>query len=570
MAFENIRKQIADFVLTKAQKAQYVVSSKTADKAGEPVPNKYSPEVRERLYKTPLVFTSINAIADQVAKVDWEIVPKKNLLEQLGYGTDGGKSLSVLTMKQWARFSTKYTSADRNKLDSSTKNNIAKIYALFDNPNENMESFASIIKKLATDLKIHDAAALEKIRNGMNDVVEIYTAPAPYIRMNFDKNGKLLNPAYIQLDPKFINAKVAEWNKEELIYFMLNPISTSMYGISPIDVIAQVVATLINALNYNGTYFESAAMPEGFFTLPGLSEVAARRLMQKWEQDIKKKAHKILFMPEGATWHQFRFTNVEMQWLQGQKFYNELVMAVLGVTKHELGFTEDVNRATADNQSFVFKNKSLLPILSHISDKINQELIGQYGFGFSDVMFVFKNVDLADKETMDKIHDRAVKSGRMTINEAREEAGKSPYEKVGDAPVIATSQGLVFLEQYEMQFEDYKEERDMLKVEAKKRNMTVGELKQERQQQQAAQNGKNIQNDKNNSDKQPARPPSAPKADQQPLVDESKKSERAITMVAGLERLEKKIDKAIEDYDNATTTKDNSKRDQESSKEAKK
>ena len=112
---------------------------------------------------------------------------------------------------------------------------------------------------------------------------------------------------------------------------MLNPISTSMYGVSPVDVIGQIVATLVNALNYNGTYFESAALPEGFFTLPNLTENQARRLMKTWEEEIKSKHHKVVFMPEGAKWQQFRFSNVEMQWLQGQKFYSEIVFAVLGV-----------------------------------------------------------------------------------------------------------------------------------------------------------------------------------------------------------------------------------------------
>lgn len=544
----KIRNSLAEaFTVSKSQKARYPMSAISGRELGQPVPAKHSPTVREKLYKTPIVFMAVNTIAKEVSKVDWEIVPKRGILEEFGYGTREGKNSFVLSTKDYGRLKRKYVDAQSTEIKEETKQHIEKVFDLLQDPNENQESFTEIRKKLVTDLMIHDAAALEKITNGVDEVVEIYTAPAPYIRINHDKNGKLKNPAYIQYDPTMTHTKLAEWDKDELSYFMLNPISTSMYGISPIDVVAQIVATLINALNYNGTYFESAALPEGFFTLPGMTETQARRLMQKWEQEIKKKHHKVIFMPEGAKWHQFRFNNVEMQWLQGQKFYMEIVMAVFGVTKHELGFTEDINKATAEQQSFVFKNKSIIPTLNLLSEKINQDIIGKNGFGYNDVAFIFKNVDLADKETMDKIHDRAVRSGRMTINESREEAGRRPYDKFGDQPVIATSQGLVFLEQFSMKFDEYKEEQDWLQEQAEAEDIPIAEVRR--------RNSQAKSDNDNNTDNQPQTPPSAPKADEDPKVDEGKAIE-----VEGLSEVIEKIDKIVEDYESNSGTKTSQKR----------
>ncbi len=535
MILDTIKANLSG-LFTKSQKANYELSAAGSEASGQEIPAQYSPNIRLKIYRTPTAFMAINTIAKEIAKVDWEIVPVKSILETFGYGASEGKAASVLSTKEWGALSRKYTDVSRRKLPQETLDHIKKVYQLLKDPNENEESFTEIRKKLATDLMIHDAATIEKTFNGLGEVAEIYTAPAPYIRMNFDKNGKLLDPAYMQYDPAMPKTILAKWSKDELIYMMNNPISTSMYGVSPIDVVAQIIATLVNALNYNGTYFESAALPEGYFTLPNLSAVQAKRLMQKWEQDIKAKAHKVLFMPEGATWHQFRFNNLEMQWLQGQKFYAEIVFAVLGVTKHELGMTEDINKATGEQQSFVFKNKSIIPILNLLSEKINQGIIGKSGFGYDDVMFVFKNVDLADKETMDKIHDKAVKSGRMTINEAREESGKIPYPHVGDEPVIATSQGLVFLKQFDMKFEEYKEEHDWLSEQAKENEIPVAEMRRILQ-------GEQSNNDiDNNTDSQPQSPPS-PSADTNPPVDESKKSE----WIEGLDKLAEKIDETLND-----------------------
>ncbi len=536
MILDTLRKNVSN-LFTKSQKAQYAVSTQTRD-SGNDIPAQYSPEIREKIYRTPVVFMAIDAIANEVSKVDWEVVPKKSILEQFGYGTNNS-SKSVLTVKQWSKFKQKYTAQDDNEISKDTLQRIEKIYALLEDPNENNESFTSIRKKLAVDLKIHDAAAFEKIRNGTDEIVEIYTVPAAYVRMNFDSHGKLLEPAFKQYDKNSPRDIVAEWNKDELTYMMLNPISTSMYGISPLDVIAQVVATLVNAMNYNGSYFESAALPEGFFTLPGMTEVQARRLMQKWEQDIKSKHHKVVFMPDGAKWNQFRFNNVEMQWLQGQKWYSEIVYAVLGVTKNELGFTEDINKSNGENQSFVFKNKSILPMLSIMAEKINQELIGKQGFQYTDVMFIFKNVDLADKETMDKIHDRAVKSGRMTINETREEMGLAPYKSFGNQPVVATSQGLIFLEQFAMQFEEYKEEDAWMREQAAQEKIPVAEYRRRNSTNQL-NNTPGSQDSAGNSNSQPKTPPTAPNADEEPVVDETKETQ----FVAGLKEILNKIDKA--------------------------
>lgn len=536
MILDTIRKNVSN-LFTKSQKAQYAVSKQTKD-SGNDIPLQYSPEIRERIYRTPVVFMAIDAIANEVSKVDWEVVPKKSILDQFGYGTTNNSSKGVLTTKQWSQFKTKYTTQNENEISKETLQRIESVYSLLEDPNENNESFTAIRKKIAVDLKIHDAAAIEKTRNGLGEIAEIYTAPAPYIRMNYDKNGKLLNPAFKQYDKNHPRTIVAEWSKDDLIYMLLNPISTSMYGVSPIDIIAQVVATLVNAMNYNGSYFESAALPEGFFTLPGMTETQARRLMQKWEQDIKSKHHKVVFMPEGAKWNQFRFTNVEMQWLQGQKWYSEIVYAVLGVTKNELGFTEDINKSNGENQSFVFKNKSILPILNVISEKINQELIGKQGFGYTDVMFVFKNVDLADKETMDKIHDRAVKSGRMTINETREEMGLAPYKGFGNQPVVATSQGLIFLEQFAMQFEEYKEEDMWMREQAAKEGIPVAEYRRRvKTNQESSVPGS--QDDSGNSDSQPKTPPKTPAADEEPKVDETKETK----FVSGLKEILDKINK---------------------------
>lgn len=541
-------KTIWDSLFTKSQKAEYALVNDPKKEQGQPAPLRYSPEIHEKIYKTPQVFMAIDTIAKEVSKVDWEIVPRRDVLDIFGAGTNEGKSVAVMTMKEYAHFKRAYTDLNnQNKITTTTKQHIKDIYNLLNDPNENQENLTSIIQKIAVDLKVHDAAAIEKIRNGLGEIVEIYTAPAAYVRMNYDKNGKLLDPAYIQIDKNMVHNKVAEWCKDELIYMMLNPISTSMYGISPLDVIAQIVATLVNALNYNGTYFESAALPEGFFTIPGLSETAAKRLMKKWEQEIKNKPHKVAFFPEGAKWHQFRFTNVEMQWLQGQKFYAEIVYAVLGVTKSELGFTEDVNKASDVSQSRVIKNRSIIPILNLFANKINQELIGKDGFNYGDVMFIFKNVDLADKETMDKIHDRAVKSGRMTINETREEAGKAPYDGFGDDPVIATSQGLVFLEQFYMKFQEFKQEFDMLQEESQKANVPIAELRRQR-----ANTPKNPEPNDNNTNNQPTTQPSPakPAADDKPDIDETKN----IVEVDGLKALVNKIDKVIDDEKTSKNT----------------
>lgn len=543
MNLDTIKNSIGG-LFTKSQKARYAMSASGSPEKGQPAPMQFSPEIREKIYRTPMVFMSINTIAEEVAKVDWEIVPKHTVLDEVGYGTREGKSNAVLSTKEYQQLRTKYSSSQRQEISTKTKEHIAQVYALLEDPNENKEGFTEIRKKIATDLKIHDAAAIEKIFNGVNEVVEIYTAPAAYIKQNYDKNGKLLSPAYYQADPQFPTTNIAQWNKEELVYMMLNPISTSMYGVSPVDVIGQIVATLVNALNYNGTYFESAALPEGFFTLPNLTENQARRLMKTWEEEIKSKHHKVVFMPEGAKWQQFRFSNVEMQWLQGQKFYSEIVFAVLGVTKHELGFTEDVNKATAEQQSFVFKNKSLIPMLNVMAEKINQEIIGKLGFGFDDVMFIFKNVDLADKDTMDKIHDRAVKSGRMTINEAREESGKTAYKDFGDQPVIATSQGLVFLEQFKMKFDEYKEEQDWIAEQARAAKVPVAEMRRRLMPAVKPGNG----DTSNNSDAQPKSPPSAPtpRADENAKANEGKKS----ILISGLEALTSTIKQAVEDDEN--------------------
>lgn len=185
-------------------------------------------------------------------------------------------------------------------------------------------------------------------------------------------------------------------------------------------------------------------------------------------------------------------------------------------------------------------------MLNLFAEQFNKEIIGKGGFGYDDVMFVFKNVDLADKETMDKIHDRAVKSGRMTINEAREEAGKIPYQGVGDEAVIATSQGLVYLKQFDMQFQEYKEEEEWMKQQAAAEGVPVAEYRRRvKTNQQPGVPGS--QDSSGNSSSQPKTPPSTPRADEEPEVDESQKDATSAIIVEGLNQLGKTIQSSLQE-----------------------
>lgn len=168
----------------------------------------------------------VNVIKKAVSQADWNIVVKKNAPN------------------------------DHKFYDKE----ISRAYELFEYLNTNNETLRLLLDRVLEDLLVLDAGAIEIVRNLKGDVIGLNSVDAATLRPVYDEYGNLGEPAYYQYVE---DKKVAEFQKEDLVYMMANPqndLKLFGYGMSPIESILLQVQASLEADMYNIKHFGSISI----------------------------------------------------------------------------------------------------------------------------------------------------------------------------------------------------------------------------------------------------------------------------------------------------------------------
>ncbi len=408
------------------------------------------------LARNPYIFAIIKTLQDEISSIPYNIVVKKEYLAQ-GYVEDEEAKKDIL--------------------------------AFFDRPNNNKESFEHIIRTWIRDILEVDAGIGVKVfdsngkfkylfaRDGgtflknpdiygtMQDRVEFVTPPTAQLLTgglpgDADRQIAALwsNSASVQkYQDFFYNQDYADMYKDkaayfqygftagarpvpfgtrEIMYIMANPRSDSIYGRSPIEILRDTILTLIYGNQYNLDYYMNNNTPAGFISIPG----AKPDMIETWQRQMedrfmtedplgnrKKRFFKTVFTNEALTHIPIQLSSKDMEVLEQQKWFTKLAWSCFGVTPTEMGFTEDVNRATAGAELEVSKQKAIKPLLSLLKYHINTFLMPE--FEHPEFEFTFEAPDIHEEKRRAELNEILIRTGVKTANEIREEEyGKDPIE----------------------------------------------------------------------------------------------------------------------------------------------
>ncbi len=336
------------------------------------------------------------------------------------------------------------------------------------------ESWKETLRRMLPDLLLYDCGVLIKVF-GKPDYDEemLINKDAKPIEMvsrdgrSFLKDCDLFGntEGYFQYSWIAPHAKPIKFTNDEIVYLSMRPQSRSPYGIAPLETIMSIVDYLTASVNANRKYFENGMFIGGQIDHPDITdidEMQARAEMYQAELKGEQNYNKWLLTFGGTKVTPLAFTNVEMQWLQTSEFFGRLVFAIFKVTPSELGFTDGMNRATAEVQSQVYKSKGVQNILDLLEDYINREIIWKH-FN-EDIEFVFdRSLDLEDRHTQANIDHLQLGDGTVTVNQIRNRDGDELYEdKLFDKPFAEmTFQDQLMSEGEEGEFEEETDEEMM-------------------------------------------------------------------------------------------------------------
>lgn len=302
-------------------------------------------------------------------------------------------------------------------------------------------SFSSWVARYAYDALAYDAATLYRMRNNAGRVIGLKNVDGTTIAPMIDDWGDRPDspaPAYVQ----FANGVPWNWlTEDDVIYAPFRPTTASPYGRAPIESIILNANTNLRFQLYFMQRFTSGNVPEGFAGAPeGWTPDEIERFQTQWDammygdQEIKSQ---VKWVPNGTT---FAWSNEKDFSDEFSLFMMRITAAAYSVTPADLGFTEDVNRASGDTQADVQFRIGDGPLLGHLEDIIDEFLQDDVGLPLE---FIFdRGAETEDRLQTAQADEIYVNMGAISASEVRERVHGLPEPGGAAMPrFIMTSRG---------------------------------------------------------------------------------------------------------------------------------
>jgi HK97 family phage portal protein len=407
-------------------------------------------------------------------------------------------------IKEVVKYKVSVKPKDPENISKETEQHVEEVKELLANPNIKIESFDNLRRKYLKDILVYDAGALEivkenagnienlknniqtkseeikkliikdksildaklsntnkvkieELRRELNELkkaikkekektstskpVELYDIAGINIKLNVDKHGSFKddNAAYYFIDAN--SKKIAEFAKDELIYFIANPTAGSIYGLSPIETLYNIIQADNQAAKLNRRRLDSDGIISGVLSFPGMGKAKLKANQNFWKQRAKKKgASLVVTSSPDVQFIRVAESHQEMQFMEYQKWTLTQIMAVYGLQPIVLGVIDPTTgKLNSKEQRAQFKSDAILPLLSLEAHHLTDVLVNQ-AFGYDDIEIYHEEPaqELTKIENTD-VADRMGKLGVITINEAREMIGLDSLDEGGDVLILNAS-----------------------------------------------------------------------------------------------------------------------------------
>lgn len=371
-------------------------------------------QLREFSMSYPIARACINHRISQVTQLAWAVTPKELV-------ADDNK---VNTMRETGKEITK-----KLKFPTGDKH----------------LTFRGFLTQFIEDLLVLDAAAIEKKQNFGDEIVGWRPFDAATIELLLMPDGSIPRapkPAYQQ---KINGSVTAKLTTDDMYYKILHPRTSTPYGLSPLETLVVTVTTALKLQSWNLAYLTEGNVPEGFVQLPK-DVINSPEQLAEWQNawdaifsGDPRYQRKLKFLPEGMKYEATQRPE-DMTFERFEKWLLLNTCAVFGVPPQNIGFDFDSNKAIAETQYEVGKERGLMPLTQFIKELMDE--IIQDDIGEDEFEFVFLNINPTNKLEEAKVFDILVRTGAMSIDEFRIGEGLRP---IGVRNYIMTPIGPIFV-----------------------------------------------------------------------------------------------------------------------------
>lgn len=316
----------------------------------------------------------------------------------------------------------------------------SQVYSFLSAPNDNGETWQDLCSLAVRDLLIDDALAMEKVRNGRGQLVEVVAIPGGSIIPRRSPTNRLLGYRQFEVEgPSF--------KPDDLLYMNLFGCTSRIGGNPLMDALVVEIMALMQSNEHIMHAFSSDEIPPGIAVIGGLAKKAAERAIDEIRNAAgnDKRLHVLASEnPQGieAKWIEFRKTMKEMDLANVVHEVRRTIWRVFGVKPVTMGDTEATPRATAEVQVSAEDSDMTRPILEGLAAKVNMDLVPAIVGDDELASLVRFCFDLEADESAEEYAARQTAAatqmdhGVLTLNEWRAANGRPSLGEAGDVPLL--------------------------------------------------------------------------------------------------------------------------------------
>lgn len=286
---------------------------------------------------------------------------------------------------------------------------------------ESNQEFFVLKSLIIRDLSIAGNVYILKLPNALWTVAGFQVLDPRTIRVVANKHGEIIG--YIQT----VGWDSQSYTPDELLHYrdMIDH-DNEVFGISKVETLVYDILGDEESGKSNFSYFKNNAIPSSIIVLDNeLNEDETKLALEQLQKNFSwgENKHRISASTGIKDIKVLGNTMKDMEFTVLRRFTTERICSAMWVPKTILGYSDNVNFSTSDNQYRKFIQNTINP-LSRQLEIIFTDLV--QCLDSSLTVELIDNTDYAIDEKITR-YEKLVSIGAMTINEVRGELGKEIY-----------------------------------------------------------------------------------------------------------------------------------------------
>lgn len=234
------------------------------------------------------------------------------------------------------------------------------------------------------------------------------------------------------------------YKDEVILHFKFDDPESDTAGLSLLHSLQLTVTTDLNAMHFNGNFFENSAQT-GLIIIVKTSTGDEAKRNREWLNENyvgTRNAHRPLLLEGDVDVKPSVNRMTDMQYVEGRILSRQEIMTTLDVPPERLNIVDDFRRPSqggGDTDSF--QSETISPVQAILEEEVNNKFILSM-LGWDDILFKHNETNNQSELNQAKLYSEYERMGVFSVNQIAAKLGL-PKVEGGDGHFVQTAAGMI-------------------------------------------------------------------------------------------------------------------------------